>query len=660
MRFRVGITWTGVSLAGLLVASALTLQAAATSVDKSRSQAYVAPPGNEDLIVEIRQADGDSLPGNAKIRLTTRQASEAEITAIPQQRHRGRFSKVPLGPIHLQVLSDGFVTADLRLLLEHPDQELRVTIYLRPTARSGPGGEGWLPALSPAASSHYTKILDSLRKGNLKDSQQQYTKLRKASLGHPTVQYLAGVVDFKSQETGMALFHFSQAAYLNPEYEDSTRALGELLYHKGIYPEAYQVFLTLVKKHPEDWESAWQAASAAFRAAQYPEARENAQAASKHGVKQAGKAQLLLAVTDALLKKWAEAREAATALVSDAGDPELAATAKELLAAVGPPDASSDDRRHALPPDRVEAALLSTAAFEPKLPPRMWAPPDVDDSMPSLFRGESSCNSAEVLQRAGERVSTRFEELRQIAATEHIEQSVLDASGKVMPLKHFTVDYLADVRPMANNTYAVDEFQGGLLPEPSATSPPVAHGLAALALVFYPPMQSDFVFRCEGLTQWNTHPAWSIYFTQRKDVPDRLHSYNASGTFYPAYLRGRGIVDEATGELLHMETDLENTIPQLRLEEEHLVVDYKPVTFKDVPQPVFLPAYGELYAHIYGRLYRVRHSFEKYLRFNVATKQEIKAPKQAAPSPEPDTKPEEKPDPRTGKPAAAPGTKPKP
>jgi tetratricopeptide (TPR) repeat protein len=663
MRFRVGLGWAVASLLGCLLTFAIISRAGAAGVNITRAQAYVASPGNEDLIVEIRRADGGSLPGTAKIRLTTRQAAQAELTAAPQQRHRARFTNVPLGPIHLQVLADGFVPADLRLLLDHAGREMRVTIYLRTEGASGPGGEAWLPALSPSASSSYAKILDSLRKGNLKESHQRYAKLGKSSYGHPSVQYLAGVVDYKSNEPGMALFHFSLASYLNPDSDDSALALGELLYHTGIYSDAYQVFHGLAQRHPDQWEPAWEAASAAFRSARYPEARESAQAATVCDAKHALKAQVLLALTDALLKKWNEAHEAATAYLSQGSDPELAATAKDLLAAVGAPDASGDTRRHALPPERADVALFSAADFDPRLPPRLWAPPDVDDATPALVEGAASCNSAEVLKRAGERVQVRFQELRQIAATEHIEQAVLDATGRIMPLKHFTVDYLADVHPMPNDTYAVDEYQGGILPEPSDTSPPVAHGLAALELVFYPPMQSDFVFKCEGLTQWNAHPAWSIYFTQRKDVPARLHAYEASGTFYPAYVRGRGIVDQASGELLHMETDLEDPIPQVRLEEEHLVVDYTPMNFKSVALPIFLPAYAELFVHYRGHLYRVRHSFEKYLRFAVDTRQDIRRPKDVPPEPEPEPKSEQKPsaEPQGQKgPETSPASRPRP
>src|SRR5262249_54295682 len=136
----------------------------------------------------------------------------------------------------------------------------------------------------------------------------------------------------------------------------------------------------------------------------------------------------------------------------------------------------------ALPPERAAAAVAPTDTFDPKIPARLWAPPDVDDQPPTLVEG-AACNANEVLAMAGQHVDERFKKLDQIGATQHIEQAMMDVGGKVMPLHHFTVDYLADVHPMPDGNYAVDEFHGGVGPVASPSSPPVAHGVAALALV---------------------------------------------------------------------------------------------------------------------------------------------------------------------------------
>ena len=634
MRNRLGNAKAALLLLGLAVASTFPLQIGRAGVNKSRAPAYVAPLGNQDLIVQILRADGNSLRETAKIRLAGGQVVVAEAVAEPKQRHRVRFSRVPLGPVGLQIVADGFATADLKLLLEHPDREMRVTIYLRPETKGGADGEAWISVLSAAAFAHYAKAVDYLRKGDWKESRQQLGKLRRAEFGHPGVQYLAGMVDYRSKDTGMALFHFSQAAYLNPENEDSARALAGLLYRTGIYAEAYEEFSRLARKHPQDWQLAWAAASAAFLSARYAEARENAQASFAQGGAAALNAEFLLASTDAMLERWPEAREAAATVAMQAKQPPLTSMAKDLLAAVGPADVAGTSDPHTLAPERAEAALVFADDFDPRVPPRLWAPPDADGAVPAIVRG-TPCNAAEVLKLVGRRVLTRFEKLSEVGAKDHIEQAVLDASGQVVPLGHFTADYLPEALLLPNGNYVVDEFLAGVIPEPSPTSS-VAQGRAGLALVFEPAMQPDFIFECEGLTQWKERPAWSVYFTQRKDRPARLHAHYGSGRIYPAYIRGRGFVDQTSGELVHIETDLVNPIPELRLEEEHLVVDYMPVTFENVAEPFYLPSQAELYVHIRGHLYRIREDFTEYVRFAVATHQEIKAPREQAQEREPE------------------------
>src|SRR5208282_4434921 len=301
MSNRFGYAKAALLLLGLAVASTLPLQSGHAAVKKSQAPAYVAPFGNEDLIVQVLRADGHSLRENAKIRLAAGQVVASEQLAGPKQRHLARFSKVPLGPVRLQIIANGFATADLKLLLDHPDREMRVTVYLRPETRGGLRGESWFPVLSADASSHYADAVDSLRRGDLQESLQQFGKLRQAEFGHPNVQYFAGVVAYRNKDTGMAVFHFSQAAYLNPQNEDSARALAGLLYRSGIYGEAYEEFSRLAQKHPQDWQLAWAAASAALLSARY-----------------------------------SEAREAATTVATQAKDPELTGVAKILLAAMGP------------------------------------------------------------------------------------------------------------------------------------------------------------------------------------------------------------------------------------------------------------------------------------------------------------------------------------
>lgn len=624
MRTRVSNTRAVVFLLGLAIAAILRPQISQAGGNTSPAPAYVPPLGSEDLVVQVLRADGNSLSGTVRIRLATGQGVTAEAVTEPKHHQQAQFRRIPLGFVRLQIVADGFATAEPKFLLEHAGREMRLTIYLRTETQGQPDGEGWLPPLSATASAHFAKAVDFLRQGDLERSRQQFGKLRADEMGDSSLQYLAGVLEYRSKNTCMALFHFSQAAYLNTESQDSARSLAGLLYRSGIYGEAYQEFSRLAHNHPQDWELAWEAASAAFLSGQYSDARQGAQTAFARGGAAALHAEYLLAFTDALLGNWPEAREAATTVATQAKDPALTATADDLLAAAALADATGGSGRHTLAPERAEAGLYPADDFDPRVPVRLWAPPDVDGAMPKIVQS-APCNAAEVLNLAGRRVVARFEQLSEVAAKDYIELVAMGITGRVTPLGHFTADYLPDVLLQSNGSYAVEEFLAAVIPEPSPGSA-VAQGRASLVQVFAPAMQRDFTFECEGLTLWKDHLAWSVHFTQRKDRPARLGAYGYSGRFFPAYIRGRGFVDQTSGELLHMETDLENPIPELRLEDEHLVVDYMPVKFQAAAEPYYLPSQAELYLNVRGHLYRIHDDFKDYVRFAVATQQQTKQP----------------------------------
>ena len=576
-------------LLGLSVAATIAPQTSRADAGKIQAAAYVVPPGRTDLAVRVLRVDGDPLRGIVKFRLTTGSGTAAEAVAEPGHRLEVRFRGIPLGLSHLQIASIGLATANLKFMLEYPGRETRLTVYLRSDSEGPSGGGEGIPELSARSSLHFTQSLDYLRRGELEKSRQQFRKLSEADLGDPNLQYFAGVLDFRSGSTGMALLHFSQAVYLNPEGRDSRRALAGLLYSVGCYAEAYEEYSRLAVQLPEDWAVAWQAASAAFLSAQYP-----------------------------------GARAAAATVVARSTDPAVTASASALLRAVDTARTTGIDDHHELSLGRREAGVYPAGDFDPPVPLRFWAPPDVDGAMPKMVQG-SPCNVAAVLNLAGRRVLARLDQLGEVAAKDHIDQAAMDPAGRSTSLGSFIADYLPNVLPQADGNYAVEEFLGGVIPDPSPGLA-VAQGRASLALVFQPAMQAEFSFRCEGLTLWKDRPAWSIYFTQRRERPSRLGAHSYSGRSYPAYIRGRALLDQASGEVLHMETDLEDPIPELRLDEEHLVVDYTPVKFQSADQPYYLPSEAVLYVNLRGRLYRVREDFKEYVRFAVSTHQEMKQP----------------------------------
>jgi tetratricopeptide (TPR) repeat protein len=529
--------------------------------------------------------------------------------------------------------AEGFAPVELDAVLEQPNTTMRVLVHLRAlTKQQAPGGT-WIPALPAKVAGAFDKASESLRSGNLRNAQDPIAKLMKAAPGHPEVNYLAGVLSYKRNEPAQAAVYFAKAAYLNPESADAARALGGVYYRSGHYPEAERAFTALAELRPDAWEPEWAIASAAFQARRFPEAREHARQAVERGGSTAAEPRLLEALADAWLEKFEEARKTAQAILADSTDPQLTATARDLLTSLTEHISFVLDLGHPqpLPLERSAAVLIRREFLEPHLPARLWAPPDVDDEEPTVARN-TPCSVEAVLATASKEVVRLAKDLGEVGANEKISQEEVDGLGHARVIHNLAADYYAEIKLLKNGELSVDEYRNGNLPEPTADSAPFAHGLAALApLIFHPIYMKDFKFRCEGLTQWQGHPAWSIYFAQFTDRPSRVHTYVNNGRSYSAYVRGRALFDQASGEILHIETDLIDPILDLRLEQEHLVVDYREVEFRTLRQRFRLPSQAELYVHLHGRLYHVKHSLDKYILFTVDTHQkiqELKPPKQ--------------------------------
>ena len=157
-----------------------------------------------------------------------------------------------------------------------------------------------------------------------------------------------------------------------------------------------------------------------------------------------------------------------------------------------------------------------------------------------------------------------------------------------------------------------------------------SRGLVGLGVfLFDPDYQNGLTYKCEGLGEWRGQAAWEIRFEERREVESRLMTWkNNRGTF-PVALKGRVWVAANSYDLLHIETDLREPIPQLELDRDHLIIDYGPVKFDHGKTSLWLPWYAELYMQVHGKRYHHRHTLTNYALFSVDTNHQIDAPKDA-------------------------------
>jgi hypothetical protein len=293
------------------------------------------------------------------------------------------------------------------------------------------------------------------------------------------------------------------------------------------------------------------------------------------------------------------------AALKEAKNPARPAPVAAPLASKGSA-ASKDTAAPAVPVAALPEARSST---------HRWAPPSVDDAPPLLLKN-TSCQLPEVLAGTAKRVVSLAENLERVAATERVEQFELDEDGNPGRARTNVFDYSVSIRETRPGNLAVEESRTPI----SKSAAPLEYltkGLGAMALIFHPYYAEDFEMRCEGLTEVQGQPAWSVYFKQRADRPSRILRYTLSEGSFEIPIKGRAWIAANNSQVLRLETDLVAPVKALRLEQEHVLIEYQPVDFKSRKVRLWLPANAEMHSLFRGRRLLQHHSFSAYMVFSV-------------------------------------------
>lgn len=259
--------------------------------------------------------------------------------------------------------------------------------------------------------------------------------------------------------------------------------------------------------------------------------------------------------------------------------------------------------------------------------PQRWAPADVDETVPPIAPGVR-CLLPEVLQSAGERINELVTNLRQFTATEHVEHQKAGKAGNWHAPRTVSFNYLAELQEPLPGMLRMEEMRDGSA-SPAVFPDKLADlGLPAMVVVFHPYFVDQFSMSCEGLGDWRGQPAWQIHFKQRPDRPVRVRGWVVRGREFPIKLKGRAWVAADSFQVLHLEADLLEPVPEIRLVREHMTIDYQPVRFQQRDVELWLPQSAEVYMDFQEQYYRRRHSFSDFLLFSVDVSQKVVVPKE--------------------------------
>lgn len=300
----------------------------------------------------------------------------------------------------------------------------------------------------------------------------------------------------------------------------------------------------------------------------------------------------------------------------------VAVAAQKLADAPAKTESARAANEHA-----AATSVESTTPAPPLPPPVKWMPRDVDAAMPPVESG-TACNLDEILPKVGKNVIRFAQGLDRFTATEHMQNQLVNDQGRPVKSDNLTFNYLVSMKEIRPGILNVDEYRNGSMALDVFPGGIATKGLPSMIFIFHPVHQEDFDVTCEGLGSWRGIPAWQVHFRQKENRMGRSRKYRINGALYPVGLKGRAWISRDLLQVIRVETDLVNPIPEIRLEAEHQEIDYGPVPFPKQHAEFWLPATTDFYTEFRMKRIHRRLSYSDYVLFSVEERQKIGSPAQ--------------------------------
>lgn len=584
------------------------------------------------LVVSVRMPDGSPLDIPAIVNLYTFSGAPADIGVF--RSGTAEFTNLAPASYTLDIIAAGYkrLTENVQILAGGERQQLSISLTPESAASemsAPPGG----PILAPNAQKEVNKALENLRDKKSDDARKHLEKASHLAPSHPDVSYLWGMYYAQVNDFANAKVYWEKTVQISPRHVFSLAALAQLALQSSDYPTATGYLLRASEAAPSAWRYHAQLSEAYLNQQQKEQAQKHAERALELGKERAAGAHYVLARVF-LPDNRAGALKHLDAFLASEPSGSRAIEARKLIdslqkqqlpapvPALGNANLDSDTKP--VSDTKSTPALSSSLALE-LMPPPKWMPPDVDENMPEV-EPTAGCPLQKIQEEAGSRVSDFVDAVNRIAATESLDNEVINRSGLPERRTSRSYSYVASVQQVRPGMYTMEEYRNGMMdldmfPERIATL-----GLTALVMVFHPIYRDDYEMRCEGLSRWHGGLAWQVHFRQKANKPARLRSYRVNAKSYPISLRGRAWISAETFQVENLETDLVSPVPQIQLHAEHIAVEYVPVKFVSHRQELWLPRSAEIYFDFNNRRMHRRHHFRDYMLFAVDEKQQISLP----------------------------------
>jgi tetratricopeptide (TPR) repeat protein len=590
------------------------------------------------ITVYLRGENESPISATPQITLT----SETDDTVIPEfPRLDGTgwvLGSLPIGNVYdLDISVIGYQPAHQTVeLSDIPGAVANVVVNLKPIDQQlvfhPPAGQF---ILAPRAQKEVQDGLRDLRSNKVASAQKHFQRAIALAPGNPYVNYVMGMSYLLAKQELKAQPYLEESVSLDPNQVASLLALGTVRFDQSNYAGAIDVLTKGVKLDPDSWKSQWLLAASYLKERDFLEARDHAEKALVAGKQEAEGAKLVLAEAAAGVGDQAGAFEMVYSFLSDHPNNPEALALRSWLASLPntaramPKTTAQDAQSRSIAPiPQIQTAAVPASTPSADLPPKPdWAPLDIDEQKPYIETG-ASCSLSKVLKSAGGNAVQLASELEKFSAVEEYQTVEIKRDASLEKPLSRSFNYIVFIEHPRVGIIQVDEFRDEGVTAEQMPGELGDRGAPGLVLVFHPLLQGDFAWSCEGLGEWQHKPAWVVRFEQRPDRPNRLLTFQSATGAYPLPVKGRAWVAEHGGEVLHLDTDLITSVPQINLRREHFAIDYQAVTFPKHKTTLWLPESVNAYFQYRDHYYHNYHHFSQFQLFSVDASQRIGQPKE--------------------------------
>jgi tetratricopeptide (TPR) repeat protein len=613
------------------LASAQALPATTQRIEQETKATYQARDGEALVLLSVFAENGKThLDRQAVIKITN-QLNNTVVWQTTDEKSEAALGLL-FGKYELEISAVGYLTERKEVQASNVlvTTRIEVSLHRDPAAVDLNVSDEAVPAKARGALKHGVSALKS---ANLKEARKSLDAAYKLAPSNPDINYLLGYVAYEEKNLTEAKSYLATSANLSTHNVRALILLGQVELVQEDYSGAAATLEKAVDANSDNWTAHSLLANAYLKLKKYDEARQQAELAIAKGKGAANAANLALGQALVNLGNKEAGIQALESFVRNSPSDPTVAQVRDLIAKLERPDAAP------APGTAIvrTATIIDPIFATPELPVSVnpWRPAGIDEEKPSVADGVS-CPLDSVIEMSGERVKQLVDDVSRISAIEHLVHEQVDEMGNSLTKETRSYDYVASISEDKPGYLAVDENRLERMARADFPDRIASGGFATLALVFHPDMRDNFEMTCEGLGKWHGQAAWLVHFKQRADRPALISEYNIGGETYSLRLKGRAWIMADKFEIVRIESELIDPMPQIQLRCEQQVVEYGPVQFKK-NVGLWLPTKAEIYLDYRKHRYYRSHSYDHYMLFSVDMVDKPNDPK--VPATEPATKP---------------------